>query len=303
MSPEALPYVTLLGFFFGSTLVASRFAVGQFAPTTYIGLRLVLASLGHVAIYTLSSQRPWPSDRQVWRHAPVIGIFATAIPMTAIVTSLQYQSSGVTAVLITINPAITVLMAHFFLPDEPLTKRKSLGILLAFVGAFILAISGESGLPDVERASPIGYLLVLLAMISAGSATVYARRYMRDLDSIDVASVRMWVAALVVFPLSLLIVGFDLSGVTAQGYVALFYASLVGTFAGMMLAFYNIQRFGATASALSAYVIPIVATVGGVLLLGETVTGIMLVGMALIVGGIAIVNQQVRQPEQSGTSV
>lgn len=283
--------------------MASRFAVGQFSPTTYIGIRLALASLGHVAIYAFSSHRRWPSDQRVWRHAPVIGIFATAIPMTAIVTSLQYQSSGVTAVLITINPAITVILAHFFLSDEPLTKRKSLGIFLAFAGAFVLVISGESGLPNVERANPIGYLLVLLAMFSGSSATIYARRYMRKLDAIDVASVRMWVAAIVVFPLSLVLVGFDLSQVTTQGYMALMYASLVGTFAGMGLAFYNIQRFGATASALSAYVIPIVATVGGVLLLGETVTGIMLAGMALIVGGIAIINQRMPQPHPDSTSL
>jgi hypothetical protein len=32
------------------------------------------------------------------------------------------------------------------------------------------------------------------------------------------------------------------------------------------------------------------------------VTGIMLVGMALIVGGIAILNRRMRQPEQSSTS-
>jgi drug/metabolite transporter (DMT)-like permease len=79
--------------------------------------------------------------------------------------------------------------------------------------------------------------------------------------------------------------------------MALIYASLVGTFAGLMLAFNNIQRFGATASAMSAYIIPIVATIGGVLLLNETITVGMLAGMALILGGVALVN---RSPLNSG---
>jgi drug/metabolite transporter (DMT)-like permease len=66
----------------------------------------------------------------------------------------------------------------------------------------------------------------------------------------------------------------------------------------MMLAFHNIQRFGATASAVTAYVIPIVATLGGVLLLGETITKGMALGMGLIVGGVAIINQRARQTLQ-----
>ena len=42
MTVEALPYVILLGFFFGTSLIASRFSVGQFEPITFIGLRLTL---------------------------------------------------------------------------------------------------------------------------------------------------------------------------------------------------------------------------------------------------------------------
>ncbi len=183
-------------------------------------------------------------------------------------------------------------MAHFFLPDEPLTRRKGLGILLALSGALLLAIRGESGLPDVSQASPIGYGLVLVAMVSASGATIYTRLYMRDLDALDVASVRMWVAAAAVMPLSLLLAGFDLDNVTSQGYTALLYAALIGTFSGMMLAFYNIQRFGATASAMTSYVIPIVAGIAGVLLLGETITTFMAIGMALIIAGIALINQR-----------
>lgn len=248
--------------------------------------------MGHVAIYALFRRRRWPTGAVLWRHSAVLGIFHTAIPMTAIVSSLQFQSSGLTAVLITTSPAITVLMAHFFLPDEPLTRRKGLGVLLALSGALLLVIRGESGLPDVSQASPIGYGLVLLAMLSASGATIYARLYMQDLDALDVASVRMWVAAAVVMPLSLLFVGLDLDDVTSQGYTALLYAALIGTFCGMMLAFYNIQRFGATASAMTAYIIPIVAGIAGVLLLGETITTFMAIGMALIIVGIALINER-----------
>ena len=215
--------------------------------------------------------------------------------MTAIVTSLQFQSSGITAVLITTSPAITILMANFLLPEEPLTLRKGIGALLALSGALLLAVLGESGLPDVRQASPKGYLLVVTAMILASATTIYARKYMRELDTFDVASARMIVAALVVTPLTFLFVGFDLSEVTTEGFMALIYASLIGTFAAALLAFYNIQRFSATAAAVTGYLIPLIATAGGLLILDETVTVGMAVGIGIIVSGVALLNQKPRR--------
>jgi drug/metabolite transporter (DMT)-like permease len=292
LAVQSLPYVGLLGLLFGSTLVVSRFSVGQFEPSTYIGLRLLLASLGHVAIYTLIGRRHWPTDPLLWRRAALLGVLGTAVPMTSIVTSLQYQSSGITSLLLTVNPALTVILAHFFLDDERLSQRKAIGIILALSGAGLLIIRGESGIPGIERANPIGYGLVLLAMLCASSMAIYARKHMRELDAFDVASVRMLVATLVVMPLSAIFIGINLDTVTREGYLALGYASLAGTFSGMMLAFYVIKRFGATSSAMTSYVIPIVAGAGGALFLGETITLFMVVGMVLIILGIAIINER-----------
>jgi drug/metabolite transporter (DMT)-like permease len=292
MITEALPFILLQGLLFGTTLVASRFSVGQYAPTTYIWLRLVIASLGHLALYGFARKRfPWPKDRQTWKHATVLGVIGTALPMTAIVSSLQFQSSGVTSILITAGPALTVLLAHFFLPDEKLNALKGLGILLALGGALLLIVRGETGLATLERANPLGYLLVLVALLTSAITTIYARRAMRNENTLDVASIRMFTAALTVMPLSILFVGFDLSGVNQQGYLALTYAAIFGTFFGTWIGFFVIKRFGATPSSLVAYIIPIVAGFSGWLLLNEQITSGMLVGSALVLGGIALINR------------
>jgi drug/metabolite transporter (DMT)-like permease len=60
----------------------------------------------------------------------------------------------------------------------------------------------------------------------------------------------------------------------------------------MLLAFYNIKRFGATAAAMTLYVIPVVASVGGILVLGEKITEGMLVGISLIIVGVALINRR-----------
>jgi drug/metabolite transporter (DMT)-like permease len=185
-------------------------------------------------------------------------------------------------------------MAHFFLPEEPLTGRKIVGVVTALSGALLLVLLGETGLPSVIQSSPIGYVLVFSAMVCGSATTVYARKFMKNLDTIQVTSVRIFVAALVVIPYSALVAGFDLSRVDQQGYFALGWASLAGTFLAMLIAFYNIQRFGATAAAMTAYVIPVVASIGGYLLLDEQITKGMLAGMSLIVIGIAIINQRVK---------
>lgn len=207
--------------------------------------------------------------------------------MLGIVGSLQYQSSGVTAVLITLGPAFTVLLAHIFLPDEVLTRRKGFGVLLAFSGGLLLAIRGESGLPDVARASPIGYGLVIMSMISGSGTTVYARRFMQDLDEFNVASVRMFVATIAVLPATILGVGVDLKGVDGMGLFALGYAAVAGTFLAMLLSFTVVRRFGATASAMTSYVVLVFSSLGGMFLLGERITLTMLVGMALIAFGLS----------------
>jgi drug/metabolite transporter (DMT)-like permease len=295
---KSLPFILVLGSIYGTTLIASRFSVSQFDPIAYIALRFALASLGYMLMYLFSFQgRRMPKDPQVWKHGSLLGIFGTAIPMTFIILSLQYQSSGLTAILITIAPALTLLMAHFFLHDEQLNRRKITGVALALLGALFLSILGESGLPDVSRANPAGYILVLAAMLFGSAMIIYARKYMGNLGSFDVGAVRNFSAAILVLPISYFVIGIDLSNVNMAGYFALGWAAFAGTLFGVLLEFYIIKRFGATPAAMTAYLIPIVAGFGGVLLLGETFTSGMLGGMALIIAGIAILNRSSPKPD------
>ncbi len=297
MALQALPYVLTLGFLFGSSLIASRFVVGQFHPVIYIGLRTVVATFTYGAIYAIGSRRAWPLSRtwprnpQLWRHAIVLGIFGTAVPMVGVVSSLQYLSSGVVAILITANPALTILLAHFLLADEPLTWKKGAGVALAVAGTLFIALRGENGLAGVDVVNPLGYILVLGAMTTAAGMNIYVRRFMQSFDAFDVATVRMLTAAVVIMPLAVIFIGIDLQFATQQGYAALIYAAVAGNFLGMFLAFYNVKRFGATAAAMTEYIIPVVAGLGGVLLLNEQITLGMILGMLLIGVGLTLINQ------------
>lgn len=291
MSVQALPYIILLGFLFGSTLIASRFGIGQYEPTTYIGLRMVIASMAHVCVYWFMTNRRFPRDIELWKRASVLGVLGTAVPMTSVVSSLQYQSSGITSLVLTTSPAVTVVLAHFLLPDESLTLKRIVGVTLALGGAMMLVLSGEDGLSTTIKGTPIGYVLVSVAVACSATMTIYARKYLSEYNPFDVASVRMITAGMIVMPLSLFTVGFDISAVTGEGYVALLYATIIGTFFAFILSFYNIKRFGATPAIMVSYVTPIVASIGGVIILKEEFTTTMLVSMFVIISGIAMIQE------------
>lgn len=293
MDKKAIPYIVLLGCLFGVTLVVSRYSVGQFGPITYIGLRLTLVSVGFAVAYSLPIvNRGWPQGGELWRRSIVMGVLGTAIPMTGIVSSLQYLSSGLTSIMITVNPAITVLMAHFFLDDEPLTRRKAAGVLFAIGGAVLLIVLGESGLPNVGQANPVGYLLVLGGMFFGSIMTIYTRKYMQCYQALDVTAIRMFAGALVLIPISLLVEGFDVGSVDYGGVLGLLFAAFVGTFLGFWLSFYNIQRFGATASVMTSYIVPIVTCLIGVLFLEEHLTWGMFAAIGFIILGVWLINSK-----------
>jgi len=106
------------------------------------GMLAVIVLLIFSGIYAFSSKRSWPKDKKLWLHAGVWGVIGLAIPMASFISSLNYQSSGVSSLLITLNVAMTVLLAALFLSDEPLNSRKILGMVIAFAGASLILIRG-----------------------------------------------------------------------------------------------------------------------------------------------------------------
>ena len=296
MHTKAFPYIILLSLFWGTNIVASRFGIGEFNPYVFIALRLATATLFFVPFILLTG-KGLPRDRSVWGHSLVSGILGVSIPMTTFILSLQYQSSGVASIYVTTAPALMVVAAHFFLPDEKMTRYKALGVLLALAGSLFLVLRGESGLGDVGRANPLGFILVMVGLLSEVINTLFVRRRMQRMDSQQVTAIRLFVGAILVGTLALFVGDFDPVTITPAGYFSLLYAALIGALAGQFTAFYIQRRFGATAFSLNSYLIPIVAIVFGMIFLDEIFTSTMLIGIALTAGGIYLINRRQTAPK------
>jgi len=291
MHTKAFPYIGLLSLFWGTNIVASRFGIDEFDPYLFIALRLSIATFFFVLIFFFQ-RRTWPTDLNLWRHAAFSGVIGVSIPMTLFILSLQYQSSGVTSIFVTTSPALMVVAAHLFLPDEKMTRNKVLGVVLALSGSLFLVLRGESGLADVSRASSLGFTLIFIGLCTDVANAIFVRRRMRHMDPMAVTGIRLSVGALITIIVALLVSNFSWASITPAGYFSLAYAALIGALGGQFLAFYITRRFGATAFSLTSYLVPIIATSFGVLVLGEIVTWGMLIGVLLIGGGIYLINRR-----------
>jgi len=295
MDINAIFFIVLLGSLFGTATITSRFCVGQFDPVTFTAFRFAAAAVIYLVFYVFRiAGKRFPKDVRMWKHAAITGLLGNAIPATMIVTSLSFLSSGLTSTLVTIFPVTTVVLAHFFLRDEPLNFKKILGVLISFSGAFLIVALGETGLPDVSQVNPLGYGLILIAALSNAANTIYMRKFMMTAPVFEITSLRFLFSSLYLIPLAFVLNRVDFSQVTASGWLGFALSALI-LVVSFFLAFYVIQRFGVTIAAMVDYVPPVVSSLGGAWLLGESVTWGMLAGMALIFVGVLIINLRRRR--------
>lgn len=281
-------------------MVVSRFATGQFEPLVFVSLRMTLASFFYLSAYLLRPEMRFPTSRRLWLHSGMFGFFGIAIPMTCFVSSLQYLSSGVVSLFQTLSPAVTVVLAHFWLSDERMNAYRVIGVVVAFAGALALFANGETGLAEIVRADWRGYALVNVAVLSASVGGVYGRKYLRNDSNFDVSMIRMMVSAAILIPVATFTFGYDLSAVRVSGYLALIFTAVIGSFLAFLLNFYIIKRFGATEGSESSYITPVTAILLGAWWLKEVVTPIMIVGMILMFAGLAIINWAPGKNNQDG---
>ena len=107
----------------------------------------------------------------------------------------------------------------------------------------------------------------------------------------------MTVAAVLTVSVAAIFRGVDLSAVEWSGVLALVYGILPGTLLGFLLYSSVVVRFGATKGTQTEYLVPVVAAVTGMLFLGERITLVMVVGMAIVFSGIAVATLRPRVVE------
>jgi drug/metabolite transporter (DMT)-like permease len=267
--------------------VASRFI----PPLTLTAMRLTVASLVFAAVLLIARPRFDSSPRRLLDIA-AIGLLNVGLPFVMLATALRYISGALAAVLFNISVPITLVFAHFLLPDEKLTLGKAAGCAAALAGAAVLIGSKTSGLATSQANGWIGQALILIASVTGAAAVIYTRRRAREEPTTVLAAGQIFVNLPLVLLLMLAVDGKPaLSTYPPQALAAVAGAAIIGPVIAFWLLFYMIKRYSASLGGYSGIATPLFSAVIGVLLLGEVISLPMAAGSALLLAGVWSLNQ------------
>ncbi|HEY3247075.1 MAG TPA: DMT family transporter [bacterium] len=285
----------LLGVIWGSSFLWIKIAVADIGPITLVAFRLLFALLGLVVVLALQ-QRRFPRDARTLWALVFMGVFNTAIPFALISWGETRIDSALASILNGTVPLFTIVIAHYWLADEKISAMRVIGLIIGFLGVVVL-VSRDFG-PQGLHSSILGQVAVLAAAISYGMSATFSRRHLRGVPPAIQATSIVFVADALAWasvPIAEHPVIFPRLPIT---WFALAWLGLLGSCIAYLLYFYLLNAVGATKSTLVTYVFPVIGLLLGIIFLGEAADWRLLVGSALIVGGIAVVNLRTRPRRQ-----
>jgi drug/metabolite transporter (DMT)-like permease len=276
---------------FGTGIIAIRIGVSHFPPLTFTMVRLAVILCAFLALLA-ATRRGVRRDRRFLSTVALVGVLNVGLPYMLSAVTLRLVNTTLYSILMNLIPVFSVVLAHFFLPDERLTGRSALGVAAAVAGASLVvwAGAGTEGAAESAEALWLGTLMIVVNALSVAASNILLRMRMRDEDRLVVIGGQMTVGLVVVAPVALLAEGIpNLSAVAWQGWAALLWAALIGAFLGYSVSFSIIRRWGVTTSAVASTGVPLVTAIAGVLLLGERITVLMVLGGLVLIGGVLFV--------------
>jgi drug/metabolite transporter (DMT)-like permease len=222
----------------------------------------------------------------------VIGLVGTAVPYWLVAWGETYVDSGIAAVAQSTVPLFTVLLGLRFLPHEPLTRARLLGLVLGLVGVAVLA----GGHPSGGAWAVVGTLAVVLSSVAYACGGIIGQRSMTKTSGPVLATGAMIGAAVSLLPLAL--VEAPSSRPDADAILSLLALAILGTAFAQLVMYRLIRLAGARRMSLVTYLLPGFALVYGALLLDEPLTAAVLAGLALILGGVALGSGAVGSPRR-----
>lgn len=275
----------------GSTYLGIRIALETMPPFLMAGLRFIIAG-GLLLAWMRWRGSPAPTARQ-WRINTVIGIFLLLGGNGLVVWAEQYVPSGVTALIIGVQPLFFVLTEWAWPGGSRPTAITTLSLLVGFAGVAWLAAPWETTAQGGLH--PPGVIAILAACVFWAFGSIYSRHAKHDADPLLAASVQMISGGLALTLLALLHGDFnqlDLPSISLRSWAAFIYLVTFGSLIGFSTFVWLIKHSTPARVATYAYVNPIVAVFLGWLILNEAIYSRTIVASVIIVAAVAIVTTE-----------
>jgi drug/metabolite transporter (DMT)-like permease len=273
------------GFLFSVGLTAVSVANRYVPPATVTALRMFLAAVAMGAlVIVLRPPSAW--DRRTVADVALVGMLNIGLPFFTVAVGLQYISSTLAAILYNTTPFFTLLLAHWLLPDENLSRIKILGTLAVVAGATVLLASNASGLAAGGVQGWVGQALVLAGALASAFGVAFSRLRLRSVDTLALSAGQVAFSLVFLLPLALLTDGWPRLDFPGYVWALLLASTLSGPVISFWLFFYTVKKYSASLAGFAAIATPLFTVVAGRLFLGEVLTVPILVGAALVLAGV-----------------
>lgn len=265
----------------GTSFLISKSLMNRLQPSQLMWLRFVIA---YLAMWIVCPRRQF-LGKDEWRIL-LLSLVGNTLYFFAENTALQLTQAANVSILVSSAPILSILLLRFFGRSERLTRRRLIGIFLAFLGVLLVVFNGVF----VLKLNPIGDALALMAALFWALYGFLAKPILERFDSSLVTRKLMFYGILTSAPL-LLAEGEPFTALrllTIHDLFGLLYLGLICSALCYLLWNQAIDRLGALTANLYVYAVPLVTMLASALFLREAITGIGLIGITLVVGGMML---------------
>lgn len=270
----------------GSSFMFNKIVLRELTPETAVLLRIGSGALVLGVWLALSGRSFRPLRPYAWPLA-LMGLLNTTFPFFLIVWGQQYIDSGLAAIFNASAPIFTALVAIAFVHEQRATGLRLAGIGVGFVGIVVLVGFEPSG----EPRAILGSLAIVGAALCYSIGALYAGRRFTGLSPELVSFGTLAWGALFALPFGLA----SANGFGLGTLAAVLFLGVAATAVAYLLYFGLIASAGASKAILVTYLVPSLALVYGAVFLDEPVTAVALVGLGLVLAGVALGTGTVRR--------
>lgn len=275
----------VLSLLWGGSFFFVEVALESLPVLTIVWCRVALASV-FLAVACAASGTPFPRGIAVWSALLVMGFLNNVVPFTLFASAQGQISGSLAAILNATTPLFTVLVAHLATADERAGWAKGAGLLLGICGVAVMMAGGAG------QGGWFGPALCLMAALSYALAGVWGRRFRQmGLAPMATAFGQVTASSLMLAPVWLAVdAPWALQPPTLRAGLAVLGIATLSTALAYLIFFRLLASAGATNLSLVTFLIPVSATLLGVVFLGETLLPQHLAGFGLISLGLLAID-------------
>lgn len=270
-----------LGILWGGSFLFIRVASPAVGPFVLMELRVSIAAIALIS-YALFLGR-MPKLRAHWRHLLVLGCLNAAVPFSLIAFAAINLTASLTSILNSTTTLFAALVAAGW-AQEFLTIKKLAGIVLGISG--VAVVVGWDPIP-VDGIVMLSVGASLLAAISYAIAVVYAKITFVNIPPLALAIGQQGAAAILLLPFAIFTLPEEVPSTNVA--FAILGLALLSTAVAYLLYFYLISTSGPTKAATVTFLVPLFGVLLGIALLNEPFGLGTLVGMGIVLSGVALV--------------